>query len=74
MLLGDRFAFACQPADQPGEIADVIGILGRALPGDLLVFPQHGVQLQLLEVMLQQDLWRLVRRHAHDDAPVISAT
>ena len=41
---------------QPGEEADMVQALGGALPGELLVFPQEGRQLQRLEVMGEQDL------------------
>ena len=48
--------------DQAGEKADVVEAFGRALAGQLLVFPQEGRQLQRLEVMGEQDLGGV--RHA----------
>jgi hypothetical protein len=51
--------------DQPGEVADMVHAFGRALPGYLLVLAQDGGQLQLLEVMAEQDLRRLIGRGAH---------
>ena len=53
--------------DQPGKELDMIQPLGRALPGDLAVFPQEGRQLQRLEVMVKKKL----RRLAHDAPPAI---
>ena len=58
--------------DQPGQIADVIDVLPRALPGELLVFPEHRRQLQLLQVVLEQDLRGFAGR-AHVQAPAVSA-
>ena len=43
---------------QPGEELHVIQALGRALAGQLLVFPQDGRQLQLLQVVFEQDAGR----------------
>jgi hypothetical protein len=45
--------------DQTGQELNVVLALGRALPGELVVFPQEGRQLQRLQVMCQQDLWRI---------------
>jgi len=45
----DQFQF-----DQPRQITDMINILGRAVPGQLLLFPEHGWQSQLLQMMLEQ--------------------
>jgi hypothetical protein len=36
-LAVDQFQF-----DQPRQITDMIDILGRALPGQLLILPEHG--------------------------------
>ena len=41
---------------QAGEKADVVQAFGRALAGELLVFPQEGRQLQRLEVMAEKNL------------------
>ena len=59
----DRFQFG-----QANEIAHVVGALGGALPGLLIVLAQEGRQLEGLEVMGQQEL----RRIGHDAAPVSS--
>jgi hypothetical protein len=37
----------------------MIDILGRALPGQLLILPEHGWQPQLLQVMLEKQFGRL---------------
>jgi hypothetical protein len=50
----DEFQF-----DQMAQELNVVLALGRALPGELVVFPQEGRQLQRLQVMRQQDLWRI---------------
>ena len=47
---------------EAGEKADVVQAFGRALAGELLVFPQEGRQLERLEVVGEQDLGRF--RHA----------
>ncbi len=46
----------------------MIDAFGSALPGQLIVLAQEGGQLEGLEVMGQQELWRI----AHDAAPVSS--
>src|ERR1022692_1156331 len=51
---------------QAQQKADVIATLGGALPGDLIVFAQERRQLERLQVMSEQKLWRI----GHDDAPV----
>jgi hypothetical protein len=48
--------------DQASEKADMVEAFGRALAGQLLVFPQERRQLQRLEVMGEQDLGGV--RHA----------
>jgi hypothetical protein len=42
--------------DQTGQELDVVLALGRALAGELVVFPQKGRQLQRLQVMREQNL------------------
>ena len=41
---------------EAGEKADVVQAFGRALTGQLLIFPQEGRQLERLEVVGEQDL------------------
>ena len=48
--------------DQPRQISDMIDILGRTLPGQLLIVPQYGRQSQLLEMMLEKQFWRFAGR------------
>ena len=48
---------------QPGEEADMVESLGRALASELVVSPQEGRQLQRLEVMREQDLGASVTLH-----------
>ena len=43
---------------QPGEELHMIQALGRALARQLLVFPQDGRQLELLQVVFEQDAGR----------------
>ena len=59
----DQLQFA-----EPQQILHMIFVLGRALPGQLVVFAVEGRQAQLLEMMLQQDLWRI----GHAAVPDIS--
>jgi len=46
--------------DQAGKELNVIKALGGALPGQLLVFPEEGGQLQNFELIGQQDLRGLI--------------
>ena len=56
----DQFQFS-----EADEIAHMVGALGGALAGQLVVLAQKGRQLQGLEVMDQQQL----RRIGHDEPP-----
>ena len=64
------------PVDQlqlnkPGEVSDMVHAFGRALPGQLLMFPQECRQLQGLEVMGEQDFRGVV--HAASSASLDSS-
>ena len=67
-----RLAVEQLQLDQPGEVADMIDVLGGAVAGELLVLAQHRRQLEPLEVVAQQDLRRLGRRR-HRAPPPSSA-
>jgi hypothetical protein len=51
----------------------MVHALGGALPGKFLVLAQHGGQLQLLQVVAQEDLRRLLDGAGHQVLPVIRA-
>ena len=44
--------------DQPEQVARVVHALAGAFARHLVIFPQHGRQLQPLEMMREQDLRR----------------
>jgi hypothetical protein len=68
-----RASRSSSSSDQPGEVADMVHAFGGALPGELLMLAQHRGQLQLLEMVAQEDLRRLLDGAGHQDLPVISA-
>ena len=51
---------------EPGEEPDMVQPLGRALAGELAVFPQEGRQLQRLEVMVEKKLGRFAHAASPD--------
>ena len=51
---------------EPQQILHMILVLRRALSGLLVVLAVEGRQAQLLEMMLQQDLWRVGHTAAPD--------
>ena len=68
----DRLAFPVDQLEfgQPQQIANMIDAVAGALPRQLIVLAQEGRQLQRLQVMRQQDLWRAWRRVGHYVASV----
>ncbi len=60
-----RLAIEQLQFDQARQIADMVHVLGGALPSDLLMLPRRRRQLQPLEMMAKQNLRRL-RGGAHD--------
>jgi hypothetical protein len=45
---------------QPQQEAGIVDALGGTQPRDLVILAQEGRQLQRLEVVSEQDLWRVV--------------
>ena len=64
----DHAAFAVHELEfgQAQQIADMIRPLAGTEPSDLVVLAQKGRQLELLEVVGKQDLWRLAHGSASE--------
>jgi hypothetical protein len=79
-----RAAFAVDQLElnEPQQVAGMVDAITGTFTRHFLIFAQHRWQLQLLEVMREQDLWRarhradrhrVIRRPAHAASPGTSA-
>ena len=56
---GAAFAVQQLQLGHAQQVALIVDLLDRALPGDVIVLAQHGGQTQFLQVMFQQQLRRV---------------